>query len=155
MKKVGLQMSLLMGLSMSFFLSLIGTLSSGSFTIGNFLSGFAISAAVGLLITFLVPARKISASVHQKAGRDPKSLSARLTDAVISALLYSPLMTFIMISIAYRRATSHGAVIPFAPMLIRGEIISLIAAFILGFLLPPVLLKLVMKLNGISGSQQK
>ena len=54
-------------------------------------------------------------------------------------------MTLIMVWMAWRQAVSHGARIPFGPMLVKSEFISLIGAFVISFLAAPVWVSLVMK----------
>ena len=67
----------------------------------------------------------------------------------ITNIFYSPIMTFIMVFIAYKQAVSHGAKIPFGPMLLKSEVISFIASFILIFFITPVYQKIVFERNGI------
>ena len=43
-----------------------------------------------------------------------------------------------MVFLAYRQVVSHGASIPFLPMLLRSEMISLFVSYILSFLITPV-----------------
>ena len=68
MKKVSIEMSLLMGVTLSLFLSLTGTLSSGHFTIPDFLLSFVVSFIISLIIGFLVPMNKVSAALERKFG---------------------------------------------------------------------------------------
>ena len=149
MKKPGQKMSLLMGLSMSCVLTLIGLLTAGKFTIQGFLTGFAVSFVISMIIGLIIPMKKISDSLINRFDLKPGSLKARLLEALVSDVLYSPLMTFIMVYIAWRQATAHGARIPLGPMLLKSEIISFIAAFILSFILTPVFMKIVMKRNAV------
>ena len=145
MKKAGMIMSLLMGLSMSFLLTMIGLISARQFTFGAFLRSFAISFMVSTLIGLIIPVRKISAAILRKRSAKPQSLKARLLEALVTDICYSPLMTFIMISLAHRQAVAHGAKIPFGPMLLKAEVISFIAAFILNLLITPLFARMVMK----------
>lgn len=147
--KKNLKMSLLMGLTMSLVLSLVGNLSSGRFTFSNYLKSFAISFVISFVIGRFVPMAKISASLLRKFHLQPGTLKARLVSALVSALLYTPLMTFAMVFLAYRQATAHGAQIPFLPMLFRSECISILVSFILSFLVMPLYTKLIFK-NGVS-----
>ena len=147
MKKIGQQMSLLMGLSMSCVLTLVGLLSAGKFTVQGFLSGFAVSFVVSMIIGLIIPMKKVSDAVTGRFNRKQGTLKARLLEALISDVLYSPLMTFIMVYIAWRQATAHGAMIPLGPMLLKSEIISFIAAFILSFVLTPVFMNMLIRKN--------
>ncbi|MBQ1508118.1 MAG: hypothetical protein IIZ47_01730 [Erysipelotrichaceae bacterium] len=148
MKRAEIKMGLMMSLSMSFLLSLIGMLSSGAFTIPGFLTSVLISFCISTLITTLVPMRKISMDLARKLGIPQNTLKGRLFDTLVSDLLLTPLMTFVMVYLAYRQAVSHGARIPFEPMLLRSEIISFLAAYALIFFLTPVFLKIAFRGSG-------
>ena len=67
-KNPAVKMSLLMGTTMSFVLSLIGNLSSGMFTVPGFLKSFCISFLISLIIGFIIPIKKISDALCEKAG---------------------------------------------------------------------------------------
>ena len=151
MKKMGIQMSLLMGVTLSFFLSLTGLISAKQFSIPALLINFAISFVISMIIGLLIPMKKVGDAAVAKAGFEPRSMKARLLETLISDSIYTPIITFCMVFMAYKQATSHGAKIPFPPMLIKSEIISLIVGFVLIFIFQPMFLKLVMKKNGVGG----
>lgn len=138
-------MGLLMGFSMSFVLTLVGLSSAGKLTLPGFLLSFTVSFLISLLAGKIVPAKRIAAEWTRKLNLEPGSLKARLLDALVTDLAYSPFMTLVMVSIAYFQATSHGAKIPFIPMLLKSELISFAVAFVLGFVLPPLFVKILMK----------
>ncbi len=142
-QKAGLKMSLLMGLMMSFSLSLIGLLSAGRFTLSGFLVNFLTSFVISFLLGMILPVRKIA--MKAAGAFPPGSLKSRAVEALVSDLLYTPLMTFVMVYISYRQAVSHGAKIPFGPMLLKSELISIFFAFFLIFFLSPVLMKIAFK----------
>ena len=148
MKKTERKMGLMMGLSMSFLLSLIGMLSSGQFTVPDFLKSFLISFCISTLIMTLVPMRKISMDLARKLGIPQNTLKGRLFDTLVSDLLLTPFMTLVMVYLAYRQAVSHGVRILFGPMLLRSEIISFLAAYALIFFLTPVFLKIAFRGSG-------
>lgn len=145
MKNKGRKMSLLMGVTMSFVLSLIGNLSSGRFTLKGFLTSFLISFVIGLVLGSIVPMKRISDSLLKKTGCRPGSVKARLLESLVPSLVFSPIMTFIMVYIAYSQATAHGAQLNFLPMLLRSEIISIVCAYILSFIITPVYMKMIFK----------
>lgn len=149
MRKIGRQMSLLMGVTLSFFLSLTGILSSGKFTLPGFLISFVVSLVISLIIGFLVPMKKVNDSLGAKLGLNPRTLKTRLFESLISDLIYTPIITLIMITMAYRNATSHGAQIPYVPMLVKGMVLSMIVGYVLIFIFMPLFMKLVMKRNGM------
>lgn len=149
MKKIGIQMSLLMGVTLSFFLSLTGVLSSGQFTIPGFLINFLISFVISLIIGFLVPMKKVNDSLDAKLGLQPYTLKTRLFESLISDLIYTPLITLCMITLAHHNAAAHGAQIPYVPMLLRGLLLSLAVGYVLIFIFMPLFMKLVLKHNGM------
>jgi len=142
-KNAALIMGLLMSITMSFVLSLIGNLSSERFTLKGFLISFLVSLLIGLVIGRFIPMKQISDSLIGRYQLKIGSVKARLLEAAVSALSFSPLMTFLMVSMAYRQAVSHGAVIPFGPMLLKAEILSTLCAFVLSFILTPVYVRLL------------
>ena len=148
MKKVEQMMGLLMGVSLSFILTLTGTVGSGAFTVQSFLSGFLISFIISMVITKIIPIQKISSSLSTKLNLKKGGLASRLFETLVSDLLMSPLMTFIMVFMAYKQATAHGARIALGLMLIRSEIISFVIAYIAIFFLTPVFLKYALKKAG-------
>ena len=134
-----------MGGTMSFVLSLIGMLSAARFTVPGFLKSFLISFSISVVLGMLVPIKKISDSLMKKSNLKPGTLKARLLEALVADVAYSPVMTFIMVYMAYRQASAHGAKIAFGPMLLKSECISFLAAFILSFVITPLYTKLVFK----------
>ena len=138
MNSAGRRMSLMMGAAMSFGLSLTGNLSSGSFTLPGFLKSFLVSLVISLILGFLVPMGPLTQFLDRKLGLRPGQLSTRCFNALVSDLIYTPIMTTIMTLLAHRQATAHGANIPFWPMLGRSLAISLVVGFVLAFVLTPV-----------------
>lgn len=145
MRKIGIQMSILMGVSLSFCLSLVGSLSSGHFTMPTFLLSFAVSTIISLIIGLLVPMKKVNDSLDAKLGLQPRNLSTHLFESLISDLIYTPIITLVMVFMNWKIATSHGATIPFAPMFVKSLIISMLVGYVLIFVLMPLFLKLVMR----------
>ncbi len=144
MKRVGMQISLCMGITLSFFLSLLGLLSSGSFSIPAWIISFVISTVISLIIGFIVPMKRISDSLCAKSGLKSGKLSTRCFEALLSDLIYTPVITFCMVFLAYRTAVSHGAPFQFLPMFLHSLLISMIAGFILIFIFMPFFMKLIL-----------
>ena len=146
MKKIGRQMSLLMGVTLSFCLTLFNMLRSGQFTVPGFLISFLVATVISLVIGFLVPMKKVGDAAVEKLGLQPRTLKARLIETLISDLIYTPIITVVMIFMARSHMDTKP---PLAPMLIGSLVISLLVGFVLIFFLMPLYLKLVMKKNGI------
>ncbi len=145
MKQIGRKMSILMGISMSLGMSLTGTLSSGHFTVPGFLISFLVSTVVSLIIGFLIPIAKISREACQKRKLPEGSLKARLFESLLSDLIYTPIMTVIMVAIAYFSATRQGAELSYVRMLIPSFFLCFAVGYILIFVLQPFFLKMLIK----------
>lgn len=155
MKKISMEMSILMGVTLSFFLSLTGNLTSGHFTVAGFLVSFVISLIISLIIGFLVPMKKVTDYLDGKLGLKPGKLSTRLFETLISDLIYTPVITFAMVTMAYKQATSQGAPLKYLPMLGRSELISMIVGYVLIFIFMPLFMKWVLKRNGAGAPPAK
>lgn len=142
-KKVGMKMSLCMAVSLSFCLSLTGNLSSGHFTVPGFLISFVVSFIISLIIGILVPMKKLTDALHRKLSMDERKLSTRFFDALVSDLLYTPIITIVMVTMAHRQAGEHAP--PYVPMLLRSLALSMIVGYVLIFILTPLFMKLIMK----------
>lgn len=148
MKTIGLKMNILMSVTLSFSLSLTGTLLSGHFTVKAFLLGFALSTFISFLIGIVVPIKKIGDGLAHKFGLDERSMPARLISALASDIIYTPILTLSMVVLAHRQAAAHGNDIPFVPMLLRALAVSLIVAYIIILIVTPVFIRLVLKKYG-------
>ena len=145
MKKIGMLVSICMGVTMSFFLSLIGTAVSGHFSIPAWLISFLISTVVSLLIGFIIPMRKVTEGAGRALKLKPHSIAARCVESLISDMIYTPLMTFLMVFFAYKSAISHGAPaesLNLGKMFLGSLWICLIAGFVLIFIFMPIYVKL-------------
>ena len=145
MRSAGRRMNLYMGVTMSFILSLVGNLSSGHFTISGFLMSFVISTIVALCIGSLIPIRKITVAAQKQLNLEPDSIASKLLDALISDLIYTPVLTLLMVYLAYRQAAAHGAPVTFMGMFLPSLLLSLVVGYFCIFFIEPVYLKLVMK----------
>ncbi len=151
-KKVGLQMNLLMGITLSFFLSLTGTLTSGHFTVPGFLLSFLVSTVISIIIGFLVPMKKVNEGLERKMNLTPRSLKAKLIESLVSDFIYTPIMTLCMTALAYMQATKHGGHMPPYPiMFLRSLGISMVVGYVLIFVFMPLYMQLVLKKNGLLG----
>ncbi|MCR5033341.1 MAG: hypothetical protein K6A92_10840 [Lachnospiraceae bacterium] len=148
MKKIGRQMAIRMGILMSFSLSLIGTLTSGHFTIPGFLISFAVSTVVSIGIGFVIPVGKISMDLCRKWKLQPGTVGHRCAESMISNVIYTPLMTLIMVFLAYQgamRSSGGQAQIVFLPMFLKSLLICFVAGFMIIFSCMPVFRSSLMK----------
>ncbi|MBE6854869.1 MAG: hypothetical protein E7501_04350 [Ruminococcus sp.] len=108
MKKIGLLMSVCMGLIMSFSLSLTGNLMSGRFAVPTFLLSFLCSFVLSLLIGLCVPMKPLCDKICRKFHAPPQTIQSRVLSAVVSSLIYTPLLTTVMV---FMNTTLAGAAI--------------------------------------------
>ena len=142
MKKIGRQMSLMMGVSMSLALSLVGNLMGGHFTVKGWLISFVVSTVISLVIGLIVPMKKLGDAADRKLGAQPRTMKARCIESLVSDLIYTPIMTIIMVAMAHRQATSHGGKVPpFIVMLLPSLAVCLVVGYALIFVLMPTFMK--------------
>nr|MCR5281733.1 hypothetical protein [Lachnospiraceae bacterium] len=158
MRQIGRQMGIRMGILMSICLSGLNLLLSGHFTVVGLALNVLISSLVSIGISFVVPVGKISQQVCEKKRLMPGSIKARLLESLISDLVYTPVMTLVLVFFAYGMAmmVSGGrAQIPFVPMFVKSLIISLAAGYVLIFVFQPLFLKGLFRKHGITmGAEQ-
>ena len=157
MKKVGMTMSAFMGITMSFFLSLTGTITSGHFTVPAWLISFVISAVISLIIGFVVPMKKVNDKVVGAFKLSPFSFAGNCLSSFVSDLIYTPILTFCMVFFAYKSAIAHGAPaesMNLGRMFISSFLICFVVGFILIIILMPIFLKLAMKMYGVDFSKR-
>ncbi len=152
MKKAGRKMSMLMGLTMSFTMSLIGNITSGHFTPVGFILSFIISSIISLIIGFFVPVGPLSHAASEKCGLEKDSIGARCIESLVADVIFTPVMTLAMITFAYNMSKKHGEPMKFVPAFLSSLGIGLIVCFLLAFLLTPVYLKIAMK--DVDGGEQ-
>ena len=147
MKRIGRRISILMGITLSFFNSLVANLflAKEGFKIGAFLISFGISLVVSILIGLIVPIKKIHDSVVRKFHLKPGSLGANAVEALVSDLIYTPIMTLVMTLVAWIMANKQNpnADIPYLPMFLKGLAVCFIVGYILAFIFAPLYTRLV------------
>ena len=150
MRKIGIQMSICMGMTLSFCLALLGNLLGGHFSLPGFLISFALSTVVSLVIGFLVPMQKVGGAACRKAGIAERSPKGNALTSLISDVIYTPFITLCNVILGYRNAVQHAAETPpFIAMFLKSLLISLAAAYVLLYVLTPLFLKAILKRNGI------
>jgi hypothetical protein len=147
MKKIGRGMSICMGLTMSFCLSLVGTLTSGHFTVPGFIISFIVSTIISLIIGFLIPMGKVTNALSGKLGLKQGTLPEKLFSSLISNLIYTPIMTFCMVFLAYQMAMKQSggmAQLNFLGMFLPSLIICFIVGYVLILIFQPLFFKMLM-----------
>lgn len=153
MQKIGRAMSIAMGVSLSFSLSLLGNLISGHFSLSGFLICFAASTAVSLLIGVLVPMKPLTDSL---CGNLPQgSLKRRGAESLIADLLYTPGITVLMVTLSYFHAKRNGGTMPYLPALLKSFLLSFAVGYVLIFVLTPFFLRLILRTHGAGQPPRK
>lgn len=147
MQKIGRAMSAAMAITLSFALSLTGNLISGHFSAVGFLVCFLISTAVSLLIGMLVPMKPLTDRLCGSLPQD--SMKRRCIETLIADLLYTPVITLLMIALSCFNARRHGGSLPFLPAFLRALLISFVIGYVLIFVLTPLFLRLILKKYGV------
>ena len=109
------------------------------------LISFVCSTIIALIIGFVVPMGKISRDFTEKLNLDPESVPAKLLKALVSDLIYTPLITLAMVYMAYRQASAHGAPVNFWGMFLPSLLLSLVVAYFCIYFIEPIFLKKVMR----------
>ncbi len=159
MKSVMMKMTILMGLTMSFVLSLVGTLLGGHFSIPGWIISFLVSLVISLIIGFVVPIKKVTDSACKKAGVEPASPKGNFLSALVSDLIYTPVITVIMVIVmingAKRNIPEEVLAQGGGPSVARVLPISLIVCLIVGWIviavIQPVYIKYLTKNLGPGG----
>lgn len=148
MRKLGMKMNICMGVAMSFILSLVGSISGGHFAVPSWLLSFVISTIIALIIGFIVPIKKACDGFCKVCKVEPESFKGNLLGALISNLIYTPILTVAMVSIMITLAAKHapaGAAPTIGQALPGSLIICLIVGYICIVILQPIFLKLLLK----------
>ncbi len=151
MKMIGRQMAIRMGLLMSFCLSLVGTLSSGHFTVPGFIVSFLVSTVISLIIGMLIPMGKVTAILCQKFKLRQHSLGERVLGSFVSNTIYTPIITLAMVFLAYQNAMRQSggqANLNFLMMFLSSLLICYIVGYVLIFIFQPLFLKRLMSKLG-------
>jgi large-conductance mechanosensitive channel len=156
MKKIGLQISILMAVTLSFCLSLTGNLTSkDGFKLMPFIITFVVSFIISLIIGMIVPMKKVEDGLNKAFGLQEHSIPSRLVSALASDLIYTPVITLAMIALvrkmAMKASNGHAQLPPFGVMFVKSLILCFIVAYIIIFIVSPIFTKLVMKKNGAAG----
>ena len=100
MDKVGKQMSIYMGVTLSLCLSLVGTLTSGHFTVPALLTGFVVGMVISIALGFVIPVKKLTDAVCEKLEVEENTGAGRCISALVSDVLYTPVITLAMVILA-------------------------------------------------------
>lgn len=141
-RNVGTMVGVLMGLMISFVLSIVGPLRSGHFTVVSMLVSFLCSSIISVLIGIFVPIKGITDGACSVMKLNPQKLIGRIVSAFISDLIFTPLVTFLMVLMNYKRAKNADINLSFGRMYFGNLVMSFIIAFFLILIFLPLIIKL-------------
>lgn len=148
MRSIGIKMNILMGVTVSLILSLVGTMTGGHFTVGSWLISFGISLVISLIIGFVVPMKRLGDMACGKCKVNPESLKGTLISGVISDIIYTPIITITMVNVMLGNAAKHapaGAVPTVSKVLPGSLLITLLVGYIVIVVFQPLYLKMLIK----------
>ena len=156
MKAVGLKISFMMALWMSFTLSIFGTATAerpagmplAPIIIGWF-GSFVLSFVVSFGIGFIVPMGKINAALGRKFHLQPRKITTHVIETFVSNLIYTPLMTAVMVTFAFFVLMPPDHKPPYLPMFIGSQIACFIFGYIMICIAMPFIMKKALKSAGI------
>lgn len=138
-------MGVLMSVTMGLLLTTVGLVSSGHFTVPAFIMSFLLSVIVAMLIGVIIPMPKINQGLARKLQLVPGSMKARAIESLVSDAIYTPIMTFVMVTRAWFQIRKMGGgVPPYVPMLLKEMLVGYVLAFLVIFLVTPIYMKLAM-----------
>ena len=110
-------------------------------------------ARISLIIGFAVPMAKVERGAVKAMGLKDNSVPANLVSALISDLIYTPVITLAMIALvrkmAMKMSHGHAELPPFMVMFVKSLIISLIVAYIIILIVTPIYKKIAFKSAGV------
>lgn len=162
MKKIGRTMNIYMGFTMSAALSIVGT-TFGQATsaagiqfpgiIIGILISFVASLIISLIIGFIIPMKKVGDGVCGLIKKSPDSIPGRLMASLASDLIYTPIITALMVALAraqvMKASQGHAQLPPYIVMYLPSLIVTFIVGLVIIFFIQPMFLKSILKKNGI------
>ena len=156
MKKVGVHMNILMGFVISLCLSTTNTMAAEKPDMYTWLISFGTSALISFAVSFIIPMRKIEGGALHALKIKERTLPAKLISTFISDLIYTPFLTLAMVAlvrmIVTKASNGHAHFPPFPIMFIKSFIFSFVVAYCIIYILQPLILRFVLKANGIAPS---
>lgn len=156
-RKISILMSVYMGFVMSIFMTITGVCVGmlpnvlqhripPQAMISSLISGFFISFAISMMIGFVVPMHSITGSATKNM--EP-GFGKRCVETLISDVIYTPVISVVMVAFAYMSNNKNGEGGPsFFMMLIPSLIACFIVGFIIIFLVQPSIFKHLMNKYG-------
>ena len=145
MESVGPMVGIMTGVSLSLVLSILGPIASGHFHIVAFLVSFLCSSVLSIIIGLFIPVKGIADTVCKKAGADLKKIGGRLLWSLMANLLFTPIISFFMVLMAYVRNSHLDSSISFHVMFVKNLLVSLPVGLIVVVIAMPFLHKMAYK----------
>lgn len=92
-------------------------------------------------IGIIVPIPKVNAALARKFKLQPGAPKTHFVESVVSNLIYTPLITTVMVLFVYFAMMPEGHKPPFLPMFIHSQIVCFIVAQVLILIFVPIIVK--------------
>ena len=143
---VGMVTGVLIGILISIVLSVVGPIISGHPSVPSVLVSLLCSSIMSILIGLFVPIKKITDGACSRMKMSPDGLLGRIVFALLSDLFFTPIISFLMVFMNYKRARMHDSNVALGRMYFGNLIVSYSVAFFLILIFTPLLVKLAIKL---------
>jgi len=130
-----------MGLSISLAMSIVGPALSGHPSFPAFIVSFLCSSVISIIIAIIVPIKKITDSACEKIHLNPEGVGGRFFSALVSDLIFTPIMTFLMVFMNYKRAKMFDPGLSFVSMFLGNVFISFTIAYLIILVFLPLFIK--------------
>jgi len=151
MSNIDKSMNICMGIAMSFVLTLVGSLSSGHFRFQSFIMSLLLSSVISIMLGFVIPVGKINRSINEKFGTGGHGIKARIINSLIADIIYTPILTYIMVGFSLIIMTKNIDVeveVPFFSTFWKSLKLCFLVGFVVVFLIQPVIFKWLMRKEG-------
>ena len=112
-RSVGMLTGIFLSVSLSFVLSLVGTLlgtrNNGRFSVVTWLITFAASTFITMVLGLIIPIGRAAKAVSKSFKLKENGIPARLVETLVADIIYTPIISFLMVFIARSFAIANGA----------------------------------------------
>lgn len=152
-ESIGIIVGVLMGLAVSLVLSIVGPVISGHFKIVSVLVSFLCSSIISVVIGLFIPIRRMSVWSCSKIGISPDKLPGMIISALIGDICFTPLISFLMVYMNYKRAKSMDPSVVLGRMYCGNLIVSFVVAFLIILIFTPLFIRLAIGIVKPEGEQ--
>ena len=112
-RKISIVLSVCISITFSAIVSLVGvymgTRGNGHFSVRGWLVSFSTGTIVTLAIGLVIPIMRVARAASRGLKLKEKSIPAIIVEALIQDVIFTPVITFLMVFIARQNAIANGA----------------------------------------------